>query len=58
MKTEATVHVGAFTQETAPAYQAFQILRWGFVAAPILAGLDKFFHLLADWTMYLWTRLG
>lgn len=36
-----------------PSYQAFQILRWGFVAAPLLAGLDKFFNLLAHWESYL-----
>lgn len=36
-----------------PAYQAFQILRFGFTAAPILAGADKFFHLLTNWDMYL-----
>ncbi len=35
------------------AYQAFQILRWGFVAAPFLAGIDKFFHVLTNWDMYL-----
>lgn len=29
--------------------QAFQILRFGFTVAPILLGLDKFFHLLVDW---------
>jgi hypothetical protein len=36
-----------------PAYQAYQILHWGFVAAPVLAGLDKFAHLLTDWDKYL-----
>jgi hypothetical protein len=36
-----------------PAYQAFQILRTGFVVAPIVAGLDKFFHLLVNWDQYL-----
>jgi hypothetical protein len=44
--TEASV-------ESTPSYQAFQILRVGFVAAPILAGADKFFHLLTNWDMYL-----
>ena len=33
--------------------QAFQILRFGFAVAPILAGLDKFFHLLVNWDQYL-----
>jgi hypothetical protein len=36
-----------------PAYQAYLILRTGFVVAPILFGLDKFTNLLADWTIYL-----
>jgi hypothetical protein len=36
-----------------PAYQAFLILRTGFVVAPILFGLDKFTNLLTDWTAYL-----
>ncbi len=35
------------------ARQAFQILRFGFTVAPILAGLDKFFHILVDWDKYL-----
>ena len=36
-----------------PAYQAYLILRTGFIVAPILFGLDKFTNLLADWTVYL-----
>ena len=36
-----------------PGYQAFQILRTGFTVAPIVAGLDKFFHLLVNWDQYL-----
>jgi hypothetical protein len=36
-----------------PRYQAFQILHWGFVAAPVLAGLDKFLGLLSNWDLYL-----
>ena len=35
------------------AYQAYLVLYAGFVALPILAGLDKFFHLLVDWDQYL-----
>lgn len=35
------------------AEQAFQILRLGYTVAPILAGLDKFFHVLVDWDKYL-----
>lgn len=40
-------------ENSRPAYQAYQILHLGFTAAPILAGLDKFFHLLGDWDRYL-----
>jgi hypothetical protein len=36
-----------------PVYQAYQILHWGFTAAPVLAGLDKFFDLLGNWDRYL-----
>jgi hypothetical protein len=36
-----------------PASQAYQILRVGFVVAPIVAGLDKFFNLLVNWEQYL-----
>ena len=36
-----------------PRYQAFEILHWGFVAAPVLAGLDKFLGLHANWDVYL-----
>jgi hypothetical protein len=36
-----------------PAYEAYQILRVGFIVAPIVAGLDKFFHVLVNWEQYL-----
>lgn len=36
-----------------PAYQAYQILHLAFTVAPILAGIDKFFHLLCNWDQYL-----
>ena len=61
MKTDAaTAHPDDFAVESArsPTYQAYQILHWGFVAAPILAGLDKFFNKLVDWSVYLWEPLG
>ena len=38
---------------TRPSYQAYQILRTGFTVAPIIAGLDKFFHLLVNWDQFL-----
>ena len=36
-----------------PTVQAYQILHWGFVAAPVIAGADKFLHLLTNWDQYL-----
>ncbi|MBI3944707.1 MAG: hypothetical protein HY321_02215 [Armatimonadetes bacterium] len=33
--------------------QAFWTLRSGYTLAPVLAGLDKFRHLLVDWDQYL-----
>ena len=52
---------GSFSDQTTsnaelrrvPAYQAYQILHVGFVVAPILAGVDKFLHVLTNWDMYL-----
>src|SRR5690242_5556833 len=35
-----------------PGYQAFWILRAAFTVAPILFGLDKFFHVLVNWDRY------
>ena len=32
---------------------AFQILRYGFTALPILFGLDKYFNVFTDWTIFL-----
>ena len=36
-----------------PSHQAYRILQVGFTVAPILAGVDKFFNVLADWDKYL-----
>ena len=41
------------TAASSPAYQGYRILQFGFTVAPILAGLDKFFHLLVNWDQYL-----
>jgi uncharacterized membrane protein YphA (DoxX/SURF4 family) len=47
-------HGGAWTTfEASPTYQAYWVLRVGFAALPIIAGLDKFFHLLVNWDQYL-----
>jgi uncharacterized membrane protein YphA (DoxX/SURF4 family) len=36
-----------------PAYQSYLLLLVGFAALPVIAGLDKFFHLLVNWDQYL-----
>jgi uncharacterized membrane protein YphA (DoxX/SURF4 family) len=36
-----------------PRYQAYMLLRIGFVVAPIAFGLDKFANVLVDWPKYL-----
>lgn len=36
-----------------PAYQAYQLLHVAFIVAPIVAGIDKFFHVLTNWDAYL-----
>ncbi len=52
--TIATTADRAFpTERTSPAYQAYKLLHFAFVAAPVLAGLDKFLHLLTNWDQYL-----
>lgn len=43
---------------TDPAYQAFWLLRIGFTIAPIVFGLDKFFHLLVNWDLYMAPRIS
>ena len=54
--SSTTVNFGAHAaaaEHSRPAWQAYQILHVGFTVAPILAGLDKFFHLLCNWDQYL-----
>lgn len=36
-----------------PAYGAYALLRIGFVALPVVFGIDKFANVLTDWTGYL-----
>ena len=38
---------------SSPSYQAYQILHIAYTVAPIVAGLDKFYHFLANWDTYL-----
>ena len=48
MATERTA-----VRVNSPAYQAYQILHIAFVVAPVVAGIDKFFHFLVNWDLYL-----
>lgn len=43
----------AHASAASPSRQAYQVLRFAFTVAPILAGLDKFTHLLVNWDQYL-----
>ena len=36
-----------------PTYQGYQLLHVAFTVAPIVAGADKFLHLLVNWDNYL-----
>jgi uncharacterized membrane protein YphA (DoxX/SURF4 family) len=49
----ATIAVSQTGVTSNPTYQAYWILHVGFAALPIIAGLDKFFHILTNWDMYL-----
>ena len=55
LDTPGTVTLGgrALVVAERPAHQAYSILRVGFALLPILAGLDKFTHLLVEWNHYL-----
>ena len=49
--TQTTNDVRA--RASSPSYQAYQILHLAFIVAPVVAGLDMFFHLLVNWDQYL-----
>src|SRR4029453_12324329 len=54
-KEVANLTVSALTETRRrdPTFQVYTLLRTGFVVAPILFGLDKFFNWTVDWTQYL-----
>jgi len=57
MKGEAAIGREAVKTDEASissaAHQAYMLLLIGFTVAPILAGLDKFFNVLTNWSQYL-----
>lgn len=55
MKTETFVTTTRKDVEVMPThdYLAYNALKIAFVIAPVIAGLDKFFNFLTNWTKYL-----
>ncbi len=57
MKSETGVQPHAHTRTLATtsdaSRQAYRILHVAFIAAPTIAGLDKFFEVLTNWDQYL-----
>lgn len=53
MENRATTALETESSTGNPAYQAYQILHFGFTVAPIIAGIDKFLNLLVNWDQYL-----
>lgn len=51
--TGAIADEAAADKTSTAGYQAFRILQFGFIVAPIIAGADKFLHLLVNWDQYL-----
>lgn len=49
----AAIVLGRDSRLRDPAYQGFLLLRTVFTIAPILFGLDKYFHVLVNWDRYL-----
>src|SRR5438270_11840307 len=43
----------AVVRKAGPEYQAYALLYVVYIIAPIVAGLDKFFHYLVDWNVYV-----
>ena len=46
-------NLGISSLAARPAYQSYLMLLTGFAALPIIAGVDKFLHLLVNWDQYL-----
>lgn len=50
MRRDITTITSSMPAHDSTAYNALKI---GFVVAPLVAGIDKFFNVLTDWTQYL-----
>lgn len=51
--THGTGYFATSSEHSGPAYQAYRILYAAFIAAPLIAGIDKFFNALVVWDSYL-----
>lgn len=51
--THGTGYFATPSEHSGPVYQAYRILYAAFIAAPLIAGIDKFFNALVTWDMYL-----
>ena len=49
----SAAHAHGAVRTATPTCQAYQILHVAFTIAPLIAGADKFFHLLVNWDQYL-----
>lgn len=49
----AAQHRAALARPHDQTSQAYHLLHWGFVVVPLVAGLDKLFHVMTDWNVYL-----
>ena len=52
LRDRETVSTGRSVLRKGPAYEAFWLLYCGFIAAPIIAGIDKYFNALTHWGQY------
>ena len=53
MENVIDARAASTTDARGASYQAYQILHFAFTVAPIVAGLDKFLHILTNWDQYL-----
>lgn len=53
MATITTNYDSAASEVTSHVYRVRELLHWTYGLVPIIAGADKFTHLLTDWDKYL-----
>jgi len=53
MATSSTSYMNQGQAAATQAYRVTSVLRWTYGLVPIIAGADKFTHILTDWDKYL-----